>query len=86
MRFSSDQRSVVAAVARRPRLWRTAGSAVLLLARERWWRRWPFLPLPSRAWIEFRLECATGEPDGPLVADDVLAWLEWCRAMPRRPR
>lgn len=75
---------LLSAIARRPHLWSTAAASLVLHARNRWWRRWPFLPVPGRDWARFRLECATAEPDGALGAADVLAWLEWCKGMRAR--
>ncbi len=67
------------AVAARPRLWRSAVAQARRLARPRWWRRWPFLPLPDRAWIAFRLRTAYGDPRHVPPPGDVVAWLEWSR-------
>jgi hypothetical protein len=78
--------NVLVAVVCRPRLWRSAVLEMLLTARTRWWRRWPFLPLPGSRWVQFRLECATGNRDGRLAAQDVVAWLEWCKATALCPR
>lgn len=65
------------AVAARPRLWPSALRQVRALARPRWWRRPPFLPLPDRDWLAFRLTTAYGEADAALRPDDVVRWLEW---------
>lgn len=74
------------AVVRRPDLWSTALRQMLVLARPGWWHRAPFLPVPDRAYLAFRLQTmyggdgCTGGPafDGP----DLVAYLEWCRAWP----
>jgi hypothetical protein len=50
----------LSAVARRPDLWRTALGEWRALCPERWWARWPPLPLPSRAYFGFRLEAMYG--------------------------
>ncbi len=72
----------VAAVARRPRLWSTAGRAVIDLAPSGWWRRRPFLPLPDDGWMHFRLETAYGgDGSGPLRAEDLVTWLEWKKGL-----
>lgn len=81
---------VVVAVARRPDLWATGAVQVRRLAPNSWWRRAPFLPLPDRAWMRFRLRTAYGDPDHVPEPADVVAWLEWCRSWerlryPRRP-
>ncbi len=68
-----------AAVARRPSLW---GAALVQWKRttpNQWWRRRPFLPVPSRAYVEFRMVTQYGRVDHPVEADDVLNYLSWCR-------
>jgi hypothetical protein len=69
--------ATIAAVARRPRLWPTALGQARRLARHRWWATPPFLPVPDRAWLRFRLETQYGDPAHPPVADDVVTWLAW---------
>jgi hypothetical protein len=72
---------VGAAVAGEPRLWSTAVGQVRRLARPAWWRRPPFLPLPDRDYLRFRMTTAYGG-DGrrPPEPADVLAYLRWCRS------
>jgi len=67
----------------RPWLWPTAGAQAARLARPRWWRRPPFLPLPDPDYVRFRLQTAYG-PGGP-DADPrgLIEYLEWCRRFPR---
>lgn len=66
------------AVLRRPGLWPTALSQAFRLARPGWWRRPPFLPVPDRDYVRFRMQTAygTGGSPGP---DDLVAYLNWCR-------
>jgi hypothetical protein len=73
----------IAAVLRRPRLWPTARRQWFRMVPQRWWSRMPFLPLPDRAYVRFRLETAYGAP-AVGRADDVVAYLEWCRATERQ--
>lgn len=68
-----------AAVGRRPRLWPTALVQARRLAPDGWWRRPPFLPLPDRAWLAFRLKTAYGDGRRVPPPGDVVAWLSWCR-------
>ncbi|MFN2507055.1 MAG: hypothetical protein ABR540_23065 [Acidimicrobiales bacterium] len=70
---------VVLAVAVRPGLWTTALSQMGRLAVPGWWRRWPPLPLPDRAWLGFRLQTAYGDPNHAPDPADVVDWLRWCR-------
>ncbi len=71
------------AVLGRPDLWGTALVQARRLAPNGWWRRWPPLPVPDRAWIRFRLQTAYGDPDHDPSPEDVVAWLEWCRQWER---
>ena len=67
----------VLALARHPSLWPTALGLACRLVPRRWWTRRPFLPLPDRAYMKFRMEAMYG--DGPRDADDVVSYLRWCR-------
>ncbi len=69
----------VAAVVVRPWLWGTAVVQAFRLARRGWWRRPPFLPLPDRDYLRFRLETQYGDPDHRVEPEDLLAYLRWCR-------
>ena len=71
--------SAALAVAVRPWLWRVAVTQAWRLAPPGWWRRWPPLPLPDRDYLRFRMQTAYGDPEGGPPADDVVAYLEWCR-------
>lgn len=72
------------AVAVRPHLWITALRQLLVLARPGWWPR--RLPLPDRRYMELRMVTAYGDPSGPARAEDVVSYLNWCRAWPRLKR
>lgn len=65
------------AVLARPRLWPAAFRQLRVLAPEGWWRRAPFLPLPDRDWMAFRLTTAYGDPAARLDPDDFVTWLRW---------
>lgn len=69
------------ALLRRPDLW----PAARRLVPPRWWRRWPPVPLPPRGYVRFRTETMYGS-DGRLGGEDLVRYLEWCRAMRRRAR
>jgi hypothetical protein len=77
------RRSLVLVLAR-PYLWLTALRQAVRLARPNWWRRPPYLPVPDSDYLHFRLETqyGTAEPQ----PRDLVTYLEWCRAMPRRER
>jgi hypothetical protein len=69
-------RSLVAVVIR-PWLWATAIGAVFAFARRRWWTEPPFLPIPDRDVLEWRVTTAYGRPDMTLAPGDVLSYLRW---------
>ena len=71
--------SVGLALARRPGLWGTAWSQLFRLAAPGWWHRSPFLPLPDRAYLAFRMETQYGSNQAPAPAD-VVTYLQWCRS------
>jgi hypothetical protein len=74
----------VAAVAAHPSLWLTGLRQAFVLARPGWWRRPPFLPLPSEGYLRFRLETAYGGAgDRPIEPEDLVAYLRWCRRQQR---
>jgi len=78
---------VVRAVLVRPGLWFTAVRQIGRLAPSRWWAKRPFLPIPSAEYLEFRLVTqyggGHGEPLRRPEADDVVAYLQWCRDFDR---
>jgi hypothetical protein len=70
---------VIGAVIRHPSLWPTALRQGWRLVPERWWTRAPFLPVPSRSYLRFRLLTQYGDISHRPEADDVLNYLRWCR-------
>jgi hypothetical protein len=72
----------VAGVVARPSLW----PAAFRLAGPGWWRRPPFLPLPSPDYLAFRMETQYGRADASADPRDVVAYLKWCRTMHRLSR
>jgi hypothetical protein len=72
------------AVVRHPSLWATGARQALVLAAPGWWRRPPFLPLPSPDYLRFRLQTAYGGAgDQDPEPGDVVTYLRWCRSLPR---
>ncbi len=78
--------AAAAALARRPGLWPTAARMARRSVPSAWWRTAPFLPVPSRDYVRFRLQTQYGggtEPSGDTAAvaagSDLVAFLEWCR-------
>ena len=75
--------TVAVTLARRPSLWPEAVRSARSLAPRGWWRRPPFLPVPDRRWLHFRLVTAYGgDGSTPIEADDLVTWLEWRRRFP----
>jgi hypothetical protein len=70
---------VVAAVAARPGLWRTALHQARVSAPPGWWKRTPFLPVPSGDYLRFRLVTQYGQPQHRPEPDDVISYLTWCQ-------
>lgn len=71
--------SVAVAVLRRPSLWPTAARVARRTATRGWWKRAPFLPVPSGDYLRFRMVTQYGDADRLPDVDDALAYLEWCR-------
>jgi hypothetical protein len=69
----------VSAVLRRPRLWPAGARAYVTHVPDRWYRRAPFLPVPDRDWLRFRLQTQYGDPQHAPDPDDVVTWLQWSR-------
>ncbi|HSJ63425.1 MAG TPA: hypothetical protein VK922_05895 [Gemmatimonadaceae bacterium] len=44
-----------------------------------WWRRPPFLPLPPREYVRWRMHTAYGDPDAVPPVDDVVRYARWVR-------
>lgn len=63
----------------RPDLWVVAVTQLFALARPGWWRRPPFLPLPSSSYLRFRLQTAYGDAREP-EPEDLVNYLHWCKA------
>lgn len=75
--------SILGAVIVRPSLWVTALAQAFRLVPRGWWRTSPFLPVPSRDYMEFRMVTqyggGHGVARGPIRSEDVVAYLRWCR-------
>jgi len=42
-----------------------------------WWRRLPFLPLPAREYVRWRMYTAYGDADVVPPAEDVMRYARW---------
>src|SRR5436305_220388 len=45
--------------------------------RRRWYRHFPFLPLPDRGYLRWRMHTAYGRDDAVPPADDVIRYARW---------
>jgi hypothetical protein len=72
----------VVAIAARPGLWPVALRQARRMVRRDWWRTAPYLPVPDRAYLAFRLETQYGDVGSPRP-DDVVTYLTWCRDQER---
>ena len=71
--------AIVIAVLCRPSLWITALTQLFRLTPRRWWARAPFLPVPTREYIRFRVLTQYGERGHTLEVADVLSYLRWLK-------
>jgi len=46
-----------------------------------WYRRFPFLPIPPRSYLEWRLDTAYGEAEADPPERETLRYLNWTRRM-----
>lgn len=57
------------------------GVALLRVAwrfrRRHWWRRFPFLPLPARDYVRWRMHTAYGGHDVVPPAEDLVRYARW---------
>ena len=54
-------------------------SAAWAFRRRDWYRRPPFLPLPSSSYLRWRMETAYGDPDAVPPVDELCRFLRWAR-------
>jgi hypothetical protein len=57
------------------------GIALLRVAwrfrRRHWWRRFPYLPLPARDYVRWRMHTAYGDHRAVPPADDLVRYARW---------
>ena len=63
----------------RPRFWVVAIRLAWRMVPSRWWARRPFLPVPTRDYVKFRLETQYGGSSPQPNLPDVLKYLQWVR-------
>ena len=59
---------------------RLLGMAWVFRARD-WYRRLPFLPLPPKSYLRWRMETAYGDPDAVPPAEEFERYLRWAAKM-----
>ena len=63
----------------RPGLWPEALRTWVAFTPRKWWAQRPFLPLPRRAYVRWRLQTAYGSADARPSKLDFIEFLEWRR-------
>jgi hypothetical protein len=66
-----------------PRLAVALVSAAWAFRRREWWRRAPFLPLPDREYLRWRMYTAYGSEAAVPPRDDVIRFARWRRTTMR---
>ena len=66
---------------RRPRMIPYLIRAAWAFRARGWYRRPPFLPLPPRSYLRWRLETAYGDPDAEPPVDEFERYLVWSARM-----
>ena len=61
----------------RPRLAADLLHVAWRFRRRRWWARAPFLPVPSRTYVEWRMHTAYGDHHAVPPAEDVERYARW---------
>ncbi|HET9276310.1 MAG TPA: hypothetical protein VFN96_09585 [Gemmatimonadales bacterium] len=62
-----------------PRLALDLIRAAWAFRRRRWWARSPFLPLPDRTYLRWRMYTAYGSEDAVPPLDDLIRFVQWRR-------
>lgn len=47
-----------------------------------WWHRFPFLPMPSRPYVRWRMHTAYGDHDAVPPAEDIVRYARWAARGP----
>lgn len=63
----------------RPHYWLIALSVGIRMIPQRWWAHWPYVPIPRKAYLKFRLETQYGGHSPQANLPDVLRYLRWVR-------
>lgn len=74
---------LAARAALRPALARDLLAAAWAFRRRDWMRRPPFLPLPAREYLRWRMYTAYGDEEAVPPADDIVRFARWRRVLLR---
>ena len=74
--------ALAARAVRDPRLALALGRVAWRFRAHRWWRRFPFLPLPERTYLQWRLYTAYVDGDAVPPAEDVARYAKWAVRKP----
>ncbi len=67
----------------RPRLYVAGLRTAWRLRRRRWYARPPFLPLPPREYLDWRLHTAYGDEGAAPQSEQVVRYVRWAERMRR---
>jgi hypothetical protein len=71
--------TLVGRTLRSPRLAIDLLRTAWVFRRRHWWRRPPFLPVPDRGYLRWRMYTAYGDENAVPPADDVASFARWRR-------
>ena len=69
--------TLAARAVRRPRIASDLVRVGWRFRRRDWWRRAPWLPLPARDYLRWRLYTAYGDADYVPTADEIIRYAHW---------
>ena len=72
------------AAVRRPSLIPAIFGTAWAFRANRWFRRPPFLPIPPKEYMKWRLETAYGDPNATPPAEELERYIRWGSDMRRR--
>lgn len=75
---------IAALVARKPTLILGMLRASWVFRTRNWYRKPPFLPVPPRAYMRWRLDTAYGDPDAVPRLGELSRFLRWSQQLRRR--
>ena len=71
--------SILRVILRHPTLWPEAIRTYAAFTPAGWWKQRPFLPVPRRAYLRWRMQTAYGAADAAPAPSDLIHFLEWRR-------